>query len=42
MIDGELIRRVKRIMQGIDGTDREVNIDVIQEKGNNQGLGIST
>ena len=33
IIDGELISRVKRIMQGIDGTDREVNIDVIRETG---------
>ena len=33
IIDGELISRVKRIRQGIDGTDREVNIDVIQETG---------
>jgi len=33
IIDGELISRVKRIMQGIDGADREVNIDVIRETG---------
>jgi len=33
IIDGELISRVKRIIQGIDGADREVNIDVIREIG---------
>ncbi len=33
IIDGELISRVKRIMQGIDGADREVNTEVIQEIG---------
>jgi trimethylamine--corrinoid protein Co-methyltransferase len=33
IIDGELIGRVKRIMQGIDGADRKVNIEAIQETG---------
>ena len=33
IIDGELISRVKRIIQGIDGADLEVNIDVIRETG---------
>jgi trimethylamine--corrinoid protein Co-methyltransferase len=33
IIDGELISRVKRIMQGIDGADRDVNIETIKETG---------
>ena len=33
IIDGELISRVKRIMQGIDGEDQEVNIKSIQDTG---------
>ncbi|MDH3878518.1 MAG: trimethylamine methyltransferase family protein, partial [Desulfobacterales bacterium] len=33
VIDGELISRVKRIMQGIDGPDCDMNIDVIKEVG---------
>jgi trimethylamine--corrinoid protein Co-methyltransferase len=33
IIDGELISRVKRIMQGIDGADREISIETIQETG---------
>ncbi len=33
IIDGELISRVKRIMQGIDGADQEININTIQETG---------
>jgi trimethylamine--corrinoid protein Co-methyltransferase len=33
IIDGELIGRVKRIMQGLDGADREISIETIQETG---------
>ena len=33
IIDGELISRVRRIMQGIDGADRDINIDMIKEVG---------
>ena len=33
IIDGELISRVKRIMQGIDGPDRHMNIEMIKEVG---------
>jgi trimethylamine--corrinoid protein Co-methyltransferase len=33
IIDGELICRVKRIMQGIDGPDRRMNIKTIKEVG---------
>jgi trimethylamine--corrinoid protein Co-methyltransferase len=33
IIDGELIGRVKRILRGIDGADREVDIETIQETG---------
>ena len=33
IIDGELISRAKRIMRGIDGADRDINIEAIQETG---------
>ena len=33
IIDGELIRRVKRIWQGIDGPDEDMSVDLIQEIG---------
>ncbi|MDX1698267.1 MAG: trimethylamine methyltransferase family protein, partial [Thiohalobacterales bacterium] len=33
IIDGELISRVRRIMQGIDGADRDIDLDMIGEVG---------
>ena len=33
IIDGELISRVRRIMQGIDGPDSDMNIEMIKEVG---------
>jgi trimethylamine--corrinoid protein Co-methyltransferase len=33
IIDGELISRVKRIMQGIDGPDRNIDIEMINDVG---------
>ena len=33
IIDGELIQRIKRIRQGLEGHDKEMSLDVIREVG---------
>jgi trimethylamine--corrinoid protein Co-methyltransferase len=33
IIDGELIRRIKRIWKGIEGPDKNMSVDLIQEIG---------